>query len=108
MMNRDKQIEEMNEAVLAKYSNTLFLDIKDAYGALVDAGYRKASDVALEVIRKVEQIVEVKIIGIEEDFFHNTALYGDARKKDAFEEILVELAELKKKYTESENDNDSL
>lgn len=63
-------------------------------------GYRKASDVTLEVIKKVEQILTVKIIGIEEDFFHGTAAHWDGTRKACYEEMLVELAELKKKYTQ--------
>ena len=54
-MSREKQIEEMNNTVLAKYSNTLFLDVKDAYGTLVDAGYRKASEVAREIFAEIDK-----------------------------------------------------
>ena len=63
------------------------------------------ADVAREVIKQVEQILTVKIIGIEEDFFHGTAAHWDATKRDCYEEVLVELADLKKKY-ESEGADD--
>jgi hypothetical protein len=69
---------------------------------LYNAGYRKASEVALEVIKKVKQIVEVKVIGIEEDFFHGKGAHWDATRKDCYEELLVELYELEEKYTEDE------
>lgn len=72
---------------------------------LIAKGYRKASDVALEVIKKVEQILTVKIIGIEEDLFHGTAAHWDGTRRNCYEELLVELAELKKKY-ESEGADD--
>lgn len=45
---KEKQIEEMNKAVLEKYSNTLFLNFKDAYGALYDAGYRKQEWISVD------------------------------------------------------------
>ena len=70
-----------------------------------DKGYRKESNVALEVIKKVEQILTVKIIGIEEDLFHGTAAHWDGIRRNCYEELLVELAELKKKY-ESEGADD--
>ena len=117
--SRDKQIEEMGEYIAevshlecgikpceeCKWcgsTNPEKADCMDYLVAekLIAKGYRKASEVAEEVIRKVEQIVEVEIIGIEEDFFHGTAAHWDATRKKCYEEILVELAELKKKYTE--------
>ena len=58
------------------------------------------SEVALKIIREVERILEAKIINIEEDLFHGIALLGEVAQKNGFEEVLVELAELKKKYTE--------
>ena len=113
-MNKRKQIEEMEFTevdILANDINQHCADLAETYcgginclsclaHALTAKSYRKASEVALEVIKEVERILDVKIIGIEEDFFHGTAAHWDATRKDCYEEILVELAELKKKYTE--------
>ena len=61
------------------------------------------SEIASKIIREVEQILEVKILNIEEDLFHGIALRGEVAQKNGFEDVLVELAELKKKYTEGKN-----
>ena len=115
-MSRDKQteIEEMAKDMCEYYyEGTCYQDKKPCdcrCECFTDAqylyakGYRKASDVALEVIKEIEHILTVKIIGIEEDFFHGTAAHWDGTRKSCYEEMLVELAELKKKYTESEKD----
>jgi hypothetical protein len=103
-MSIDKQIEEMAKDVTRSicWCNEEIPTV-DCIGTaitLYNKGYRKASDVALEVIKKVEQILTVKIIGFEEDFFHGTAAHWDGIRKECYEEMLVELAKLKKKYTE--------
>lgn len=100
-MTKDEQIQEMAGIIRIGLMHSAYSKII-AKALYDDKGYRKASEVAREVIRKVEQIVEVKVISIEEDLFHNTALIGDVAKKNGFEEILVELAELKEKYMEVE------
>ena len=105
-MNKEKQIEEMAQVRCGQQDckkcnpRNNFCQHKAEVEKYYLAGYRKASEVAEEVIRKMEQIVEVKIIGIEEDFFHGTASHWDATRKNCYEEILDELAELKKKYTQ--------
>ena len=117
-MNKDKQIEEMAKDLqethdyegceawhcggceYEKYGKGYFCSSIKQAEKMIAKGYRKASEVAEEVIRKMEQIVEVKIIGIEEDFFYGTSSLGDATRKKCYVEILNELAELKKKYTE--------
>ena len=83
---RDKHIEEMNQAVLTKYSNTLFLDVKDAYGALVDAGYRKSTDLAREIFEEIEASAKVK--------------YWRGGGLVVFEIDGEDFVELKKKYIE--------
>lgn len=67
---------------------------------LLENGYRKSFEVALEVIEKMIRMVDVKVIGIEEDLAYGTAAHWDGIRRNCFEEILVEFAELKKKYTE--------
>ena len=101
-MNRDKQIEEMAKDIFEHCSAGLFEDeAKEiAHFVIEGQGYRKASEVAEEVIKELERMIEVKIIGFEEDFFHGTAAHWDGIRKNCYEEMLVELAELKKKYTE--------
>lgn len=83
-------------------ANSYCWDVEIVAEKLTTIGYRKASDVAREILRTVEQILEAKIINIEEDFFHGTAAHWDSTKKDCYEEILVEVFKLKKKY-ESED-----
>ena len=116
-MNRDKQIEEMAKAINVadhEYCNgkcigcehkpmriedCACVDMAIAKG-LVNAGYRKSTEVAREIFEEIERMLTVEIINIEEDFFHGTAARWDATRKKCYEEILVELDELKKKYTE--------
>lgn len=111
-INKENQIDEMAKLICTypqciHYSiigECAYADcqIGDIAEGLYKNGYRKASDVALKVIKEVEQILTVKIIGIEEDLFHGTAAHWDGTRRNCYEELLVELAELKKKYTEGE------
>lgn len=96
-MNTEKQIEEMHNAVLAKHGNTLFLNIKDAYGALADAGYRKSTEVAREIFEEIEELLEE----IKDDYRAD----DEIRKACGVRYAMIKVAELKKKYTESEKDN---
>ena len=110
MCNQEK-IDELKDTMSRAIYDAIYyiLDEDDSrYLAetLMDAGYRKASDVALEVIKKVEQILTVKIIGIEEDLFHGTAAHWDGTRRNCYEELLVELADLKKKYESEGTDDD--
>lgn len=102
----EKQIEEMRKDLIEifdeEYEKRRIITADFTAINLANKGYRKASDVAREVIRKVEQILEVKIINIEEDLFHGTAAHWDSTKKNCYEEILVEILEIKEKY-ESES-----
>ena len=59
-------------------------------------------EIAKEVFVEIERILDVKIMYIEGQLFHNTASNEEVAQKKAFEEVLDDLAELKKKYTEGE------
>ena len=100
--NVEKQIEEMARSFCG-FSKTLKCSEcsyechqKEYARKAFAAGYRLASD----VIKEFERILTVKVIGIEEDFFHGTAAHWDAARKNCYEELLAELADLKKKYVE--------
>ena len=85
-MNRDKQIEELAE-VLWEYNRTRDDDAialgESLAEYLLDAGYRKASDVAREIFEEIEKCRVVGSYGIHCYF------------KD-------DIDELKKTYTEGE------
>ena len=86
-MNKDKQIEEMAKdmcwegADCSKCEGLLPCDKKYYVQRLVDKGYRKASDVAREIIGEIEKVNNLFC----------TTLGSVAIKRT--------LAELKKKYT---------
>jgi len=68
-------------------------------------GYRKASEVALEVINTALSKIQIMISAIKalEESGNITEFNGGA--KSTLEIVFKDLAELKKKYTESEKDN---
>ena len=97
MMNRDKQIAEMANIIAFKAFEQAHLENGDDNLAdivaieLYDNGYRKASEVAREIFEEIEKVVEVALMNghIETPILcigHGT------------------FAELKKKYTEGDND----
>lgn len=70
------------------------------------AGYRKASEVALEVINNLSSRVQIMVSAINaqaEEIGTMTEFNGGA--KTALEVVFTDLADLKKKYAESEKDN---
>ena len=106
-MSRDKQIEEMAKDILkcgcvgtcleCEYAtlaedDCACIDVKIAEG-LYNAGYRKASDVAEEIFAKIEKILKTA----EKYLYCNPSLAS----------VNEVIAELKKKYTESEKDIDN-
>ena len=101
-MSRDKQIEEMAKILCDNYSmGECMVDTFDCLEghcekrerieALYNAGYRKTSEVAREVFEEVHESIKA------ERFHHNNFGY-----LVYLEDIDRILAELKKKYTESE------
>ena len=114
--HRDKQIDEFYE-LLTRDCETSCCECKfdridlclphRKAEALYNAGYCKSSEVAEEIFAEIEEIFNKRI-----------AFYTDMAKQSKFTEkhyaetmikkckiYLQEIAELKKKYTESEKDN---
>ena len=105
-MTKEKQIEEMAK-ILAKSDvcgdctncihNSWCPDNSDAT-ALYNAGYRKASEVAAEIFEEIEEILDrhsisyLKVGQICGEHYYDGVMQFD-------------IAELKKKYTESEKDD---
>ena len=93
-MNKDKQIEEMTNALCDIDCKGMKCGVCDSYGceyrmqaeALYSAGYRKASEVAREIFEEIEENADL--------------LYDGYR--DIFVITEKDFAELKKKYTEEE------
>ena len=106
-MNRDKQIEEMARVLSTvppaevyggrSYGRKVFMLTHLAEHLYIN-GYRKASEVALEVIDDIEKII---------DKFYNKHIF-DSDLEDTEQEAVMDfsgdisydIAELKKKYTE--------
>lgn len=115
-MNTEKQIEEM---VIAKTicascdinDHCYFLSndemcttvLKDAE-ALYNAGYRKSSEVAEEIFAAFRAEMRSEIARNEALFAEGEDDFYEGRN-DAFRTAINCLAELKNKYTESENDD---
>ena len=92
-MSRDKQIEEMarilNKADGFDDDPVWYNDRLHECEALYNAGYRKASDFAEEIFAEIEGILSRQ---------HLKLLFGLPS------DVTREVAELKKKYTESEKE----
>jgi hypothetical protein len=97
---KDKQIEEMAKIIGDNTGqDTMWPEIYDCAEALYNAGYRKASDVAMEIFAEIEEVVYKYL---------NVAAYSTG-------DMVYDLDELKKKYIgedtnvttkESEKNND--
>ena len=103
-MNKEKQIEEMASVLMAKCDSELDCSKKadcDMCRAenLYIKGYRKASDVALEVVDEFQSRLRNIFLDMCEDNDYNTVnlLQIDSAIEALFESFI---AELKKKYTE--------
>ena len=118
-MNREKQIVEMaftDVDILANDINQHCADLAENYcgdthcvaclaHALTEKGYRKSSDVAEEIFAEIERFLVEKLSSINAfrkkgDSFYDGEIH-------ALELLLYKNAELRKKYTESEKDNDT-
>jgi hypothetical protein len=86
-MNRDKQIEEMAKDLGIAFQLAGTTRFGAVAEVLVNAGYRKASDVAREIFEEIEKETEIGRI------MNACAIVS-----------LDALAELKKEYTESEKE----
>ena len=112
-MERDKQIEEMAKHCTYYHNGECFAcanhptecdlmcEMFGVFANLVMADYRKDSEVALEVIGKVEKII---------DKYYNRHIFGVEELSDVEQEAVMnfsgdvtyDIAELKKKYAEGE------
>ena len=107
-MNRDKQIEEMKQIIYENTEfDTMWDEIEASAKALYNAGYRKASEVAREIFEELEQNLNNLIRYYKEKRKYVTEIeYSELEQRycdikiRTFEERLLKIAELKKKYTE--------
>lgn len=100
---RDKQIEEMQNDLIAISKSPIMIDGLEHWSdaiaeELYNAGYRKASDVALEVIREVIGIFRISDSKKHIDLRSETERWSFDKEK-----FRKGIAELKKKY-ESEGE----
>lgn len=93
-MNKEKQIEEMS-MLLTEGARPAIEDAEKLY----DAGYAKASDVALEAVDDFQSKLRNTFLDMCEDNDYNTLnlLQIDSAIETLFESFI---AKLKKKYTE--------
>ena len=84
-MSIDNQIEEMAKTLGIAFQLAGITRFSEVAEVLVNAGYRKASEVAREIFEEIEKIVNKQ---------YNRSLFGIVT------DITPEIAELKKKYTE--------
>ena len=110
-MSREKQIDEMRNDV--EHIHRCFLeddyDHFDEYIAvrLFEKGYRKASEVAEEIFEEIEENLnnlvayykEKRKYVTETEYSESEQRYYDIKIK-TFEERLLKMSKLKKKYTE--------
>lgn len=124
-MNKEKQIEDMAKDVcplIEEYGNCEKCDaelgIEDdpcIYKCMAklfaSKGYRKASDIAVEIFAEIEENLNNLIRNYEEKRKYVTEVeysefdqrYCDIKIR-TFEERLLKMSKLKKKYTEGKND----
>ena len=118
-MNRDKQIEEMNEIIRKFFGSSFAYKIdygkyggyeghkevytKDIAIALTAKGCRKSSDVAREIFEEIGKPIHKWGKLAEQD----NSDYGELAEL-ILSDIVASIAELKKKYTESEKDSDEV
>ena len=97
-MNRDKQIEDMAKDIACKITwdddEIPTVDCLETAKRLYNAGYRKASDVAEEIIKDLVKFADDK--EKQMSFHGHSVWYIDA------DDVTDFIAELKKKYTEGE------
>ena len=102
-MSRDKQIEEMHELSQTIYMSGYGLDWKDSYDIgeqIYNAGYRKSTDVAEEIFAEIERAFFKHYD--EQVTYSSPTLPYHSREAVGFSlnVLFMEIAELKKKYTE--------
>ncbi len=98
-LNKDKQIEEMANAIEQARIKAINTTNRMNYGfggwyakEIYEKGYRKASEVAEEIFAEIEQ----QLRGLFDFFRQDDCI----RESSAIMLAISEIAELKKKYTE--------
>ena len=87
-MNKEKQIEEMAVEILEEYTNCYSEVDQECLEKMLS---KLASDVAREIFEEIDKVL---------NFYKKYNPYNDLLKC-----VIDRIAELKKKYTESEKDN---
>ena len=108
-MNKEKQIEEMakifcgmkNGCDGCMWDKVHCYERNDAK-ALYNAGYRKASEVAREIFEEIERFLYMHFRFCKEEIGNDDTEYVKGRL-ELNTQIQNLIAELKKKYTESED-----
>ena len=99
MKNKEKQIEEMAEAIFQNCNCGLFFSEAEKIARFVieEQGYRKQSEVVMEIFDDIEKLVSTNKKTVGCATYEETIFY--------IEDFIEDLAELKKKYTgEKENE----
>lgn len=98
-MGREKQIEEMAEAIFQNCNCGLFFSEAEKIARFVieEQGYRKQSEVVMEIFEEIEKLVSTNKKTVGCATYEETIFY--------IEDFIEDIAELKKKYTgEKENE----
>ena len=99
---KDKQIEEMAKDIYMNTSLSVVEIAEEIAEYLTAKDYRKASDVAVEVINKAMSKIQIMISSIKQHEQTNIITEFNGGAKTALEIVFKDLAELKKKYTKEE------
>ena len=97
-MTREKQIEEMAEAIFENCNCGLFFSEAEKIARFVieEQGYRKQSEVVMEIFDDIEKLVSTNKKTVGCATYEETIFY--------IEDFIEDLAELKKKYTGEKED----
>lgn len=98
MIQREKQIEEMAEAIFQNCNCGLFFSEAEKIARFVieEQGYRKQSEVVMEIFDDIEKLVSTNKKTVGCATYEETIFY--------IEDFIEDLAELKKKYTGEKED----
>ena len=97
-MGREKEIEEMAEAIFQNCNCGLFFSEAEKIARFVieEQGYRKQSEVVKEIFDEIEKLVSTNKKTVGCATYEETIFY--------IEDFIEDLAELKKKYTGEKED----
>ena len=97
-MGREKQIEKMAEAIFQNCNCGLFFSEAEKIARFVieEQGYRKQSEVVMEIFDDIEKLVSTNKKTVGCATYEETIFY--------IEDFIEDLAELKKKYTGEKED----